>query len=139
MNTQIEQEFEGCKLTAYRDSVGIPTIGYGHTSGVKMGDVITIEQAQTYLLQDLQTALYAVHENVTSPLTDDEESALVDLVFNIGEGNFAHSTLLKLLNAGDYEGAQQQFQRWNRAGGQILAGLTRRRAAEAAMFDQGIA
>lgn len=67
-------------------------------------------------------------------LTDEEESALVDLVFNIGNGNFLHSTLLKLLNSGDYAGAAEQFSRWDKAGGRVLAGLTKRRAAEAALF-----
>ena len=138
MNTQIEQDFEGCRLNAYLDSVNVPTIGFGHTLGVQMGDTITMDQAKTFLLADLQTALDAVRADVTSPLTDDEESALVDLVFNIGAGNFAHSTLLRLLNAGDYQGAEAEFGKWNHAGGQVLAGLTRRRAAEAAMFDQGI-
>ena len=71
-------------------------------------------------------------------MTDEEEGALVDLVFNIGAGNFQHSTLLRLLNAGDYAGASEQFQRWNRANGNVLAGLTKRRAAEAALFNSGI-
>lgn len=134
MNTDIEKEFEGCRLTAYPDSVGIPTIGYGHTLGVKLGDVITQAQADKFLLDDLKTAINAVHAAVHVPLTENEESALVDLVYNIGAGNFQHSTLLRLLNAGQHEAAADQFAAWNKAGGQVLAGLVRRRAAEAALF-----
>ena len=139
MNTDIEKEFEGCKLIAYKDSVGVLTIGYGHTLGVYEGQVITQEKADGYLLSDLHTAINAVESLVKSPLTDEEKSALVDLVFNIGQGNFAHSTLLRLLNSGDYEEAAQEFLRWNRGGGVVLAGLTRRRAAESEMFKRGLA
>ncbi|MBC7454891.1 MAG: lysozyme [Massilia sp.] len=141
MNTEIEKQFEGCKLVAYPDpgTGGEPwTIGYGHTEGVKRGDVCTQSQADTWLSSDLRTALNAVHATVVVPLSDDEEGALVDLVFNIGVGNFTHSTLLKKLNARDYKGAASEFGRWNHAGGAVLAGLTRRRAAEADLFEQGI-
>lgn len=141
MNTDIEKQFEGCKLTAYPDPAtgGEPwTIGYGHTGGVQPGDTITQDQADTLLLVDLKSAINAVESGVTTPLTDDEESALVDLVFNIGAGNFQHSTLLRLLNASDYVGADAEFQKWDHAGGKVLAGLTKRRAAEAALFKEGI-
>jgi lysozyme len=141
MNTDIEKEFESCKLIAYPDpgTGGEPwTIGYGHTGGVKQGDTITQEQADAFLLADLKSAIDAVESGVTSALTDNEESALVDLVFNIGAGNFQHSTLLRLLNAGDYAGASEEFQKWNHAGGKVLAGLTKRRAAEASLF-KGVA
>ena len=137
MNTDIEKQYEGCRLTAYPDpgTGGEPwTIGYGHTGGVKQGDTITQEQADALLLADLKNAINAVESSVTTMLTDEEESALVDLVFNIGNGNFLHSTLLKLLNSGDYAGAAEQFSRWDKAGGRVLAGLTKRRAAEAALF-----
>ena len=137
MNTEIEKEFEGCRFTAYKDSVGVWTIGYGHTKDVQPGDTCTQDEADEFLIDDLHDALASVQNNVTVPLTDDELSALVDFVFNVGGTNFAHSTLLRLLNAGDYEGAAQQFGRWNHAGAMVLAGLTRRRAAEAAMFEQG--
>ena len=139
MNTDIEKSFEGCRLSAYLDSVRVPTIGFGHTKDVQIGDTCTQDQADEWLIDDLHDALASVQNNVTVPLADDELSALVDFVFNVGGKNFAHSTLLRLLNAGDYEGAEAQFAKWNMAGGHVLAGLTRRRAAEAAMFDQGIA
>lgn len=142
MNTDIEREFEGLSLTAYPDpgTGGEPwTIGYGHTGGVRQGDTCTQAQAEQFLLDDLKAAIHAVHAAVHVPLTEEEEGALVDLVFNIGAGNFQGSTLLRLLNAGDYHGAAEQFQRWNKAGGKVLAGLTRRRAAEAELFKKGIA
>jgi lysozyme len=142
MNTDIEKEFEGCKLVAYPDpgTGGVPwTIGYGHTLNVQPGDTCSQDQADEWLVDDLHDALASVQNNVIVPLSNDELSALVDFVFNVGGKNFASSTLLRLLNAGDYEGAAGQFERWNQAGGHVLAGLTRRRAAEAAMFSQGIA
>lgn len=137
LDDSIEKSFEGCRLEAYLDSVGVPTLGYGHTSGVRMGDVCTQEQADQWLLDDLHTAINAVESLVTVPLTDDEESALVDLVYNIGQGNFSHSTLLRLLNSGDFSGAAAQFDVWDKAGGAVLAGLLRRRQAETDMFNQG--
>lgn len=139
MNDQIEKEFEGCRLTPYQDSVGVWTDGYGNTHGVvPNGPPITQEKADADLLSNLRAAINAVERAVHTPMTDDEEGALVDLVFNIGAGNFEHSTLLRLLNAGDYAGAADQFGAWDKAGGQVLAGLARRRAAEAALFRQGM-
>lgn len=140
MNIEIEKQFEGCKLIAYPDpgTGGEPwTIGYGHTGGVKQGDACTQLQAETWLSLDLRNAINTIHSTVTAPLSNDEESALVDLVFNIGCGNFSHSTLLSKLNARDYGGAAAEFGRWNHAGGVVLAGLTRRRAAEADLFNEG--
>ena len=114
IDTDIEKSFEGCRLVAYQDSVGVWTIGYGHTAGVHAGMTITQEQAEASLLDDLKTAITAVESLVHTPLTVEEESALVDLVFNIGSGNFSHSTLLKLLNAGDYSSAALEFDKWDR-------------------------
>ena len=142
MNTEIEKQFEGCQLVAYPDpgTGGEPwTIGYGHTGGVKRGDMCTQAGADAWLLSDLRSAINAVHAGVIVPISDDEEGALVDLVFNIGSGNFAHSTLLAKLNAKDYHGAASEFGRWNHSGGAVLAGLTRRRAAESDLFIKGIA
>ncbi len=139
IDTNIEKSFEGCRLIAYQDSVGVWTIGYGHTAGVHAGMVITQEQAEAFLLADLKISVTAVESLVHTPLTVEEESALVDLVFNIGSGNFSHSTLLKLLNAGDYSSAALEFDKWDRAGGNVLAGLLRRRQAETDMFKKGIA
>ena len=137
MNTDIEKENEGCRLIAYRDSVNVLTIGYGHTKNVREGQVISQDQADEWLIDDLHDALMYVNKDVKVPLSDGQLSALVDFVFNVGGKNFAGSTLLKLLNEGKYQEVIAQFARWNFAGGHVLVGLTRRRAAEAAMFKSG--
>jgi lysozyme len=126
---------EGIRFVAYLDSRGVPTIGYGHTAGVKIGDICTQEQADEWLAQDVQTAVRDVNSLVIAPLTQGEFDALVDFVFNEGIGHFAASTMLTLLNAGDYAGAANQFDRWDLAGGQVVAGLLRRRNAEVAEFN----
>ncbi|PQK86771.1 lysozyme [Pantoea ananatis] len=128
------KRFEGLKLEAYRDSVGIPTIGYGHTSGVKMGDVITCEQADKYLREDLLLAELTINTNVKVKLTQNQFDALASFVFNLGSGNFVKSTLLKKLNAGDFAAAADEFGKWVNAGGKKLAGLVKRRAAEREVF-----
>src|SRR5208337_3993530 len=99
------------------------TIGWGHTYDVQLGQVITQEQADAFLLADVQNAVNYVNRLVTIPLTQCEFDALVDFSFNAGCGAFASSTMLKLLNAGDYNGAAAQFDRWVYAGGQVIAGL----------------
>lgn len=128
------KRFEGLKLQAYRDSVGIPTIGYGHTQGVKMGDTITGEQADKFLREDLQVAELTINANVKVKLSQAQFDALASFVFNLGSGNFVKSTLLKKLNAGDYAGAAGEFGKWVNAGGKQLPGLVKRRAAEREVF-----
>ena len=129
------EESEGLRLTAYRDPIGILTIGYGHTgSDVYEGQVITQTEAEDLLKQDLSVAEGAVKQYVKVDITQREFDALVDFCFNCGIGNFRHSTLLTKINAGDFDGAEKEFIRWDRAGGKKLAGLTRRREAEAALF-----
>ena len=133
------KSFEGCKLTAYPDpgTGGEPwTIGWGHTGGVKRGDTCTQAQADAWLLQDLDRFEQAVERLVSVPLTQNQFDALTSFCYNVGAGALQQSTLLRKLNAGDYEGAQGQFARWNRAGGKEMPGLTRRRAAEAELFGQ---
>ncbi len=130
------KEFEGCRLAAYLDSVNVPTIGYGHTSGVQIGDSCTQEEADAWLVEDCEEAEACVNGSVTVPLTQHEFDALVAFVFNLGCGNFRKSTLLKKLLESDYDGAALEFRKWNKAGGQELAGLTRRRAAEAKLFEE---
>ena len=129
--------YEGCRLTAYLDSVNVPTIGVGHTLGVKMGDVITQAQAEEFLRADLEDAEYAVNKYVTVPLTQGQHDSLVSFVFNLGAGAFKGSTLLRMLNAGQYDEAADQFLRWNQAGGRVLAGLTKRRISERMLFLTG--
>lgn len=131
------KEFEGFRANAYPDpgTGGEPwTIGYGHTGGVRRGDVCDEAQADYWLRQDVKTAVSAVQDYVAVPVNQNQFDALVDFVYNVGSGNFAKSTLLKKLNAGDYEGAANEFPRWNKAGGKVMAGLTRRREAEKALF-----
>nr|WP_154926674.1 lysozyme [Pantoea agglomerans] len=128
------KRFEGLELKAYKDSVGVLTIGYGHTHAVKAGDVITGEQADAFLREDLQVAELTINTNVKVKLTQGQFDALVSFVFNLGSGNFVKSTLIKKLNAGDYAGAADEFSKWVNAGGKKLPGLVKRRAAEREVF-----
>lgn len=130
------KQFEGLYLKAYRCPAGVPTIGYGHTAGVAMGQTITQQQADDYLRRDVRQFERAVSRLVRVPLTQGQFDALVSFAFNLGEGALAQSTLLRLLNAGDYAGAAAQFDRWNKAAGRVLPGLVRRRAAERALFEE---
>ena len=130
------REFEGERLTAYPDPAtgGEPwTIGVGHTGGVKRGDTITKPQSDAFLTADLKRFEEAVR-NLCPTTTQNQFDALVSFAFNLGEGNLRDSTLRKLHNAGDYAGAAKQFIRWNRAAGKVMAGLTRRREAEAVLY-----
>lgn len=132
----LTEQFEGLRLTAYQDQVGVWTIGYGHTgSDVTPGLTITAAQAQTLLAQDVRSAAACVNLAVAVELSQQEFDALVDFVFNLGTGAFKGSTMLRHLNAGDFAGAAAQFDLWDRAGGAVVAGLLRRRQAEAAMFN----
>jgi GH24 family phage-related lysozyme (muramidase) len=127
--------FEGLRLKAYQDAVGIWTIGYGTTRGVRPGMKITEAEAEKLLQEDLTRFEQAIHEAVNVPLNDNQFSALVSFTYNVGSGALRSSTLLKMLNQGsDVLAVADQFPRWNRAGGKVLAGLTRRRDAERALF-----
>ena len=134
--TKLLKYFEGCKLTAYQDSVGVWTIGYGHTKGVYDGMTITQEEAEQMLLTELEEYEGYVEKYVTVPLTQNQFDALVVWVYNLGPTNFRNSTLLKELNAGNYNAAGQEITRWNKAGGKVLAGLVKRREAEAELFNE---
>ena len=133
--TEILKYFEGCKLTAYQDSVGVWTIGYGHTKGVYNGMTITQEEAEQMLLTELEEYEGYIENMVTVPLTQNQFDALVVWIYNLGPTNFKNSTLLKELNAGNYNAAGQEITRWNKAGGKVLAGLVKRREAEAELFN----
>jgi lysozyme len=114
----------------------VPTAGWGHTGhDVRIGVFYPPEVRQAWLVADTAAACAEVCRDVTVPLTDDEFDALVCLIFNIGRGAFRGSTLLKKLDAGDYQGAARQFLVWNKQAGKELAGLDRRRAAEEALFE----
>lgn len=138
------KEEEGLRLNRYIDAVGVPTIGYGHA--IKKGErltKITERQADELLEADLLDAEAAVERLAHVPLNSNQFSALVSFVFNLGEDKVADSTMFRLLNAGDYQGAAKQFSRWNKGkqGGRLVAlpGLTRRRAREAALFSSPVA
>lgn len=129
------KRFEGLRLSAYKCPAGVWTIGYGTTAGVKEGQVITKERADELLRDDVKRFEDQVLRLVKVPLTQGQLDALVSFTYNLGAANLGNSTLLRLLNAGDYKGAAAQFDRWNKAGGKVLKGLVTRRAAERAMFE----
>jgi len=129
--------FEGCELTAYDDGGGVWTIGYGHTGDdVYPGLTISQTQAEELLREDVEKFESYVEDAVEVEIDDNQFSALVCFCFNVGPGTegFGGSTLLKLLNSGDYQGAADQFPVWNKVNGEPWQGLTRRRLAEQALF-----
>lgn len=131
--------FEGCELKAYLCPAKVWTIGFGTTvypNGVKVkkGDSCTLEQAKQFKAHDLKRFEKTVSDLVKVPLTQNQFDALVSLTYNIGTGAFEKSTLLKKLNAGDYQGAADQFTVWNKGGGKVLQGLVNRRAKEKEVF-----
>ncbi|EMW3253478.1 lysozyme [Enterobacter hormaechei] len=133
------KEFEGCKLTAYQDSVGVWTIGYGWTQPVdgkpiRAGMTIKQETAERLLKTGLVGYESDVSRLVKVSLNQGQFDALVSFTYNLGSRSLSTSTLLRKLNAGDYAGAADEFLRWNKAGGKVLNGLTRRREAERALF-----
>ncbi|MBB3265779.1 GH24 family phage-related lysozyme (muramidase) [Azospirillum sp. OGB3] len=135
------RRFEGLYLDAYLCPAGVPTVGYGHTAGVKMGQTITSLQAEVFLRADMADAAAAVDKLVKVPLPDRQRGALASFVFNLGAGALQSSTLLRLLNQGDYAGAAAEFSKWVYAtvnGKKVqLDGLKKRRAAEKALFEAG--
>ena len=133
------KQFEGCKLTAYQDSVGVWTIGYGWTQPVdgkpiRAGMTIKQETAERLLKTGLVSYESDVSRLVKVGLTQGQFDALVSFTYNLGARSLSTSTLLRKLNAGDYAAAADEFLRWNKAGGKVLNGLTRRREAERALF-----
>lgn len=128
------KSFEGLRLKSYQDSVGVWTIGYGATRGITAGMAITIEQAERMLVNDIGRFEPEIERLIKVPLSQGQWDALMSFAYNLGAANLGSSTLLRLLNAGNYVGAAEQFPRWNKAGGQVLAGLAKRRLAERAMF-----
>lgn len=136
---ELIKRFEGLELEAYQDVAGVWTIGYGHTGrDVVPGRRITPHQAEALLRRDMRSREDAVRRLVRKPLAQNEFDALVSFVYNVGEGAFARSTALKRLNAGDRLGAAEALGWWNKAtiAGRLtpVTGLTRRRAAEQALF-----
>ncbi|EMG9773922.1 lysozyme [Klebsiella aerogenes] len=137
--TALIKQFEGCKLTAYQDSVGVWTIGYGWTQPVdgkpiRAGMTIKQETAERLLKTGLVSYESDVSRLIKVSLTQGQFDALVSFTYNLGARSLSTSTLLRKLNAGDYAGAADEFLRWNKAGGKVMNGLTRRREAERALF-----
>lgn len=131
------KQLEGYSSKAYPDPAtgGAPwTIGYGTTKGVKPGMVITAQQAEKMLRDDVAKFESGVSSLITSPTTQGQFDAMVSLAYNIGLGNFGKSTLLKKHNARCYTCAADQFRVWNRANGKVMNGLTKRRAAEREVY-----
>jgi lysozyme len=141
------QAFEGCHrpvpsrpgfFKAYKDPIGVLTIGWGHTNNhapaFTADDVWSQEKCDEVLRADLGTFERAVGKHVNVPLSQHQFDALVSFAYNCGEGNLKKSTLLKKVNARDFKAAAAEFAKWNKAGGKELPGLTRRRRAESRMF-----
>jgi lysozyme len=127
-------EMEGCRLVAYRDAAGIPTIGYGHTAGVRMGDRISAAQARQWLRQDAEEVMRQVR-TLHVARTEAQMEALTSFAFNMGFGRLSRSTLLKVIRQGGSRAAiQREFKRWVYAGDRKLPGLVRRRQWEAERF-----
>lgn len=133
------KEFEGCRLVAYQDSVGVWTIGYGWTQPVDGNPIragMTIKQETAERL--LKTGLVSYESDVMKMLkvgvSQCQFDALVSFCYNLGAKSLSSSTLMRKLNTGDVSGAADEFLRWNKAGGKVLAGLTRRREAERSLF-----
>jgi lysozyme len=145
VDTSLEQQFEGFEANPYPDPIsgGKPfTYGFGSTYDLKGLPVtlatppITRAQGLILLSRDVHYSLLEINKDVKVPLTSYQQAAIVDLVYNIGIGNFASSTLLKDLNAKNYNAAAAQFDKWDLASGKIVAGLLRRRQAETVEFNK---
>lgn len=140
MTTAIDliKQFEGFRANAYQDSVGVWTIGYGTTringQPVTAGMTITQQQALQLVQQEVNKLTRQIDTIVAVPINDNQLNALIDFAYNLGFNALKTSTLIRKLNAGDYNGAADQFDRWVYAGGKILPGLVRRREAEKQLF-----
>lgn len=135
---ELIKKFEDLRLRAYLDEKGIPTIGWGHIKGIQMGMQITVEKAESYLIEDLYEAETAVRKLVTVPLSQNQYDSLVSFTFNLGSGALQVSTLRRLLNNHDYASVPAQMLRWNKVkvNGEyrVSNGLTKRRALEGKIF-----
>jgi len=128
------REVEGLEHNAYQDEGGVWTIGYGHTRGVKEGDSISTHKANTYLNTDLIAFELQLQRLVRVELTQNQYTALLSFIYNIGATQFAKSTLLKYVNEKKFDLVPDELRRWNRVNGEVSLGLTRRREKEAILF-----
>lgn len=129
------EKSEGFRANAYLDTGGVPTIAYGHTRGVKLGDTCTRDQARAWLAEDVCDSEQAVGDLVHVALNQNQFDALVDFVFNLGRHHLENSSLLKLLNRGMYGAAAKQFALWIYDAGHKQPGLVLRREAERQLFE----
>jgi lysozyme len=131
------QDVEGCKLFAYLDTVGVWTIGVGHTGPeVVKGLTCSMEQALQWLKEDSEEAQEAIRKLVKVLLTQNQFNALVSFVFNVGIDAFCKSTMLKLINKGFFDGASNEFPKWNKDNGKEVLGLSKRRILEQSVFEK---
>lgn len=140
------KKYEGLRLSAYQDPIGIWTIGYGHTGGIKHGDICTVAQATAWLLNDISSAEDAVSDAVTSDINENQKAALVSFCYNVGPGregvkdglcelkSGGQSHLLIYTNRSDWINAANEFPKWAKAGGVVVFGLMKRRVDERALF-----
>lgn len=134
------KKFEGCRLEAYQDVGGVWTIGYGHTGPeVRAGMKITQQAADDLLWEDMRWVAQEIERTVKVRLTAGQEAAISSLIYNIGGSAWRKSTALKRLNAGDYAGAADAMTWWNKAGGNVVMGLVRRRETERELFLSDVA
>jgi lysozyme len=138
MAASIVAMFEGRSLVAYLDPPGIPTICYGHTGGVSIGDTATPEECEGLLAEDLKEAAVTFDKEVKIRVAEETRAALISFIYNAGSGSFKKSTLLKKLNAGDIKGACNELPKWVYAGGKRIQGLVNRRKAEQELCLKGI-
>ena len=131
---KLTEASEGCCLTAYQDTGGVWTIGYGHTGGVRPHQTITQDMAEVLLRHDLDYAVGVVNAHAM-PCSQGQFDALVDFVFNVGPSQFLTSHLLKYHLAGEYAAAAEEFSKWKYDNGKVEPGLVKRRAAEAALYE----
>ena len=132
---ELIKKFEGCETSAYQDSVGVWTIGFGHTKGVEEGQTCSIEDAESMLADEMDEYEGYINNMVKVELQQHEFDSLVAWVYNLGPTNLSESTMLKVLNGGQFVRVRDEMNRWTRAGGEILEGLVRRRQAESLMFQ----
>lgn len=139
-NDTLIKKWEKLRLKAYLPTPDdVWTIGWGHTKGVEKGMVITKAQAEQFFDEDTAWVEAAIAKHIKVPLSQNQYDAVASWIFNVGESKASKSTLIKKLNAKDYEGAAREFPRWNKQEGKVLKGLTRRRAEEMSYFLEGSA
>jgi lysozyme len=130
------KESEGCKLTSYKDCVGVITIGWGQTKGIKEGMTWTQNQADEDLIKTALEVLNRAikYSPILATVNMEKQAAIADFIYNLGVGNYAKSTLKKKVDAGDWLAASSEIKKWDKAAGKILKGLTVRRAKEAELL-----